>query len=201
MQKNKKAVITGDVINSRAGNMQDWNQPLKMVLQQYGQNPGDWEMYRGDSFQLAMPPEQALFAAIHIKAAIKQIKNYDVRMAIGVGEEREVSKTITESNGTAYVYSGTSFDQLKNKTLAFKSGHKELTIVLNLMINLAMLVANQWSNTVAGVIKKSMEHPELTQKQLAQLLGKSQSSISEALKRGGFDEIMKLNDFYQSQIF
>ena len=68
------------------------------------------------------------------------------------------------------------------------------------MLSLALLTANAWSSTVAEVITATIEHPEKTQKDLALLLSKSQSSISEALKRGGYDEIMNLNNYYQHLI-
>ena len=45
-----------------------------------------------------------------------------------------------------------------------------------------------------------IENPEKNQNDIALLLGKSQSTISEALKRGGYEEIMQLNAFYKEQI-
>ena len=68
------------------------------------------------------------------------------------------------------------------------------------MISLALLVADNWSRTVARVILTSIEHEGLQQTELSKLLNKSQSSVSEALKRGGFDEIMNVNTYYQSQL-
>jgi predicted XRE-type DNA-binding protein len=194
------AVITGDVINSRVGNVENWMNALKETLSQYGKEPKDWEIYRGDSFQLALPPQTALLAAHHIKSTIKQSKTHDVRIAIGVGEEEYTSSKITESNGTAYVYSGECFEGLKKQTIAVKSDNETLNQTLNLMLSLSLLTTNNWSSTVSNVIKTAIEHPEKNQQEIAELLHKSQSSISEALKRGGFDEIMKLNDFYIKNI-
>ena len=68
------------------------------------------------------------------------------------------------------------------------------------MLSLSLLTANNWSSTVAKVIKTSLENPEKNQKKIAQLLLKSQSGVSEALKRGGFEEIMLMNNFYKLQI-
>lgn len=36
--------------------------------------------------------------------------------------------------------------------------------------------------------------------ELAQLLKKSQSSISEALTRGGYEEVLRMEQYFQQQI-
>lgn len=194
------AVLTGDIINSRQGQTSLWLNQLKSTLNLYGQTPKDWEIFRGDSFQLKTNPENALRIALHIKAVIKQVKPYDVRIAIGLGEQSYNSKTISESNGTAFVNSGEGFESLKKQTLTVVSENKKWDNAINIMINLALLTANNWSNTVAKVISTVIENPEKNQNDIALLLGKSQSTISEALKRGGYEEIMQLNAFYKEQI-
>jgi hypothetical protein len=193
------AVLTGDIINSREGRVTDWLPKLKAVLNRYGHSPQEWEIFRGDSFQLLTPPREALSAAIQIKAAIKQTPTHDVRIAIGLGEETHKAQKITESNGPAYVRSGDRYDSMKKQTLAIKSNQSQWDQSLNLMLSLALLTANNWSPTVAEVITTAIENPDKTQKELARLLSKSQSSVSEALKRGGYEEIMNLNRYYQTQ--
>ena len=141
-----------------------------------------------------------MLAALHIKAIIKQTKLHDVRMAIGIGEEKYSASKITEANGPAYVNSGDCFEGLKKQTLAIQSNNKTFDNALNTMLNLSLLVANNWSSTVSEVIKTVIENPEENQKNLAKRLNKSQSSISEALKRGGFEEIMNMNTFYKNNI-
>jgi hypothetical protein len=39
------AVRTGDVINSREGNAPNWLNWLKEVLNQYGADPSEWEIF------------------------------------------------------------------------------------------------------------------------------------------------------------
>ena len=97
------AVLTGDIINSRASEAPKWLQKLKGVLTTYGDTPTQWELFRGDSFQLVTMPQDALKAALHIKAVMKQNKKLDVRIAIGLGAETHRAQRITESNGPAYV--------------------------------------------------------------------------------------------------
>lgn len=194
------AILTGDIINSREGETKEWLKQLKKALNQYGKAPKQWEIFRGDSFQLSLSPENALLAASHIKASLKQIKGQDVRMAIGLGKEGHKAKKITESNGSAYVLSGECFDSLKKQTIALRSTNPDWDEPINIMLSLALLTANNWSSTVAHIIRVMLENPEKSQKEIAKLLKKSQSNLSEALKRGGFEEIMHLNRYFQEQI-
>jgi len=194
------AVLTGDIINSQEHEVSDWLTTLKEILNFYGKAPNQWEVFRGDSFQLSLKPEIALLAALHIKATIKQIKNLDVRIAIGLGEENYSSQNITESNGTAYINSGKCFEKLQKQTLAIATGNTRFDELINLMLNLGALTTNNWTPTVAEAIKTAIEHPEKNQKELAKLLNKSQSNVSELLKRGGVDEILKLNSYYKQYI-
>lgn len=194
------AVITGDIINSRKGEIESWIIPLKDTLNQYGMEPKNWEIYRGDSFQLSLGTEKAMLAALHIKSTIKRTREYDVRMAIGIGEEKYNSSKITESNGIAFINSGKCFEELKKHSLGIRTVNRKLDETLNIMIRLSLLTMDNWSKVVSEVIKAAIENPEKNQKDLAKLLNKSQSNISEAFKRGGYEEIMGMNEFYVKNI-
>ncbi len=194
-----KAVITGDIVNSRAEPAAHWLPVLKEILEQYGQEPQEWEITRGDSFQLILDPEDALYAAFQIKAGIKQLSGLDVRMAIGIGEQEYKARKISESNGSAFIRSGECFENLKKQHLGIRTGDQEKDETLNLLFSLALLTMNNWSVTVAKTITVFLKFPEKSQTELAQQLNKSQSSLSEALKRGGFDEIMQLENFYRKK--
>ncbi|WP_460766036.1 hypothetical protein [Niabella terrae] len=194
------AIITGDIVNSRKETSIKWQSSLKGILNKYGRTPKDWELYRGDRFQLKVDPPLAFLTAIHIKTGIRQISGLDVRMAIGIGTIDTLSKKITESTGDAFTRSGESFDVIKKQMLLIATGNEALDETLNLMTSLALLTANNWSPTEALAILTSIENPEKTQSEIAAVLQKSQSSVSEALKRSGFDEISKLNEYYQKKI-
>ncbi|WP_127018513.1 transcriptional regulator [Flagellimonas beolgyonensis] len=194
------AVLTGDIINSKDHKANKWLPILKQALSRYGEVPSDWEIYRGDSFQLRTTPEQALEAAIYLKASIKQVRHLDVRIAIGLGEQDYQAEKITESNGTAFVRSGTCFENLKKQTLALQSDNEAFDTPLNLMLQLACLTMDNWLPAASQIVKVSLEHPEANQKELAALLDKSQSTISEALLRAGFDEVQKMMHFYTTQL-
>jgi hypothetical protein len=193
------AVITGDIINSTEKASVNWLKELKSVLSQYGNSPEKWEIYRGDSFQLKLPLEKAIIAAFHIKATIKQIKNKDVRMGIGVGKEDNISEKISESNGAAYRNSGLCFESLKKSNIAIKSNEANWDEPLNIMLELVLLLADKWTISQAELIKTSIENPDKNQNQLAELLEKTQSTISISLDRSGYDSLQRVLEYYKKQ--
>jgi hypothetical protein len=194
------AVLTGDVINSRKEKPEVWLSNLKKALNKYGKEPKNWEIYRGDSFQLEVTTVDALEAAIYIKAQMKQKKNIDVRIAIGLGEKDYDAEKLTESNGSAFVHSGECFQNLKKQNLALKSGIATFDKTLNLMLKLATLTMDNWLPATSRVVKTAMDNPNTNQNELASILDKSQSNISEALIRAGFDEVKKMMQFYRTQL-
>ncbi|WP_222981494.1 transcriptional regulator [Flagellimonas meishanensis] len=194
------AIITGDIKNSTAHNASKWLPLLKGALSHYGREPFQWEVYRGDSFQLETTPEKALEAGIYIKACIKQLRNIDVRMAIGLGQKTYAAKKITESNGEAFVNSGKCFEGLKKQNLAIKSPNKKFDDHINLLLELALLTMDHWTPAIAKTVVNTIENPSMNQRELASILNKSQGNISEELSKAGFDEIKKMMQFYQTQL-
>lgn len=142
----------------------------------------------------------AFSAAVHLKAGMKQIRNLDVRIAIGIGEQDHQSKSLSQSNGSAFVRSGECFENLKKQNLGISSMDPDFDENFNLLFALALLSMDAWSPTVAATVKASVENPQKSQTELAKLLKKSQSSLSEALKRGAFEEVLRLDEYYRKQI-
>ncbi|AWG22505.1 transcriptional regulator [Flavobacterium faecale] len=194
------AVITGDIIESQQTATTVWMPILKEVLSQFGSNPKDWEIFRGDSFQIICPPEQALLCAMIIKSYLKS-HEIQVRMAIGIGTIDYRTDKVTDSNGSAFVHSGTRFDNLKKQTLALQTPWEELNSPLSIMLDLAAITLDKWTAKTAEVICFKLQNPSLSQKEIAENLDKKrQGNVSEALKRGGFDELQQLLDYYHKQV-
>ncbi|UKM63724.1 SatD family protein [Flavobacteriaceae bacterium GSB9] len=194
------SIITGDIINSQKTSPDKWLETLKAILRHYGDAPSAWEIYRGDSFQLEVSPAEALEACLLIKSGIKQFNHVDVRLAIGIGEKTYHSKNITEANGSAFVNSGKCFENLKKTTLAIKSPFADFDSAINLMLELALLTLDNWTNNSAMLVKTVLENPELNQSQIAEMLQRTQGNISQGLKRAGYDEISKLLLYFKTQI-
>jgi small nuclear ribonucleoprotein (snRNP)-like protein len=194
------SIITADIANSRNRTPEIWLPMLKEVLNSYGTEPSTWEIYRGDSFQLEVKPKEALIAALLIRSTIKLIKGLDIRIAIGIGSKSYESNKITESNGSAFVNSGLCFEQLKKNNMAIKSPVEEFDIQMNLLLDLAQLTMNGWTSKSSEVIKTAIQNPTFTQKELANKLNKAQSTINASLKQSGYEELMKVVDYYKIKL-
>lgn len=192
------AIITGDIVNSENYEVSEWLGILKKYLSNFGESPTDWDVYRGDEFQLKIPREDVLEAAIHIKALLKTIKGLDVRMGIGLGTETFRGVGVSESNGPAYQRSGRTFESLKedklNLTIATGSGFYDDT--LNLMLKLALDFMDDWSPVSAEIVVMAFEYPKASQADLAKRLGIQQSAVSQRQKRARLDLVFELLDYY-----
>lgn len=197
------SILTGDVIHSQRISPQYWLDKLKSELNLLGKNPVVWEIYRGDSFQAEVAdPSLALLTAIKIKAAIKSTKQIDVRIAIGVGEKTYQSRSITESNGSAFVNSGELFEHLVKvkQNLAIATPSEELNRELNLLFRLALIAMDNWTVNSAEAIYLALGNPGLSQKEMGEMLGIKQNAVSNRLKRAYYDEIIELLKRYQDKI-
>ncbi|MCT4698950.1 SatD family protein [Tenacibaculum haliotis] len=195
------SILTGDIVKSRKANNSIWLKKLKDTLNKFGKQPTDWEIFRGDSFQLEVPIEKAFYVAFLLKSHLKQIDNIDVRIGIGIGAKEPKSFNITEANGEAYINSGEIFDSLvKKQLIAIKTPWIALDEELNLALELALLTMNNWTKNSAEVFQLSIENPLLTQSEIGKKIGITQSNISERQKRAGYDAIIKLEKRYRELI-
>ncbi len=196
------AIITGDIVNSEQYPTSIWMPLLKKVLQKNGKQPEFWDIYRGDEFQLKSTPDKALQLAIEIKAVIKSIKNLDVRLAIGLGDESYAGGRITEANGSAYKRSGRMFETLKEekRTLALACGNQHYDQTLNLMIKLALNFMDDWSTVSAHTVSYTLQHPEISQEKMAVQFKVQQSAISQRQTRARTHLVLELIEYYQQTI-
>lgn len=197
------SVITGDIVQSRLVQNSAWLGKLKKVLSLEGKSPATWQVYRGDSFQVEVKdPRQALLTAIRIKAAVKTVKNLDVRMAIGVGDKKFSSNRVAESDGEAFVRSGESLETLKKskQTLVIRSPWPEFDRDMNVCFRLACIPMDDWTPTSAELIQILTTGKHVTQKALARRLGVTQPSISERQNRSHYDEVMALEQLYREKM-
>lgn len=195
-------VITGDIINSQLCDPESWIPELKLLFEKLGKTPKDWEIYRGDEFQVKTEPENAYWVALCIKSLIKRIDRLDVRLAIGIGDEKYAAEKITESNGTAYVNSGRLLNEIKihHRNLAVRTQDVELDTTLNLLFDWAILDFDAWTPVVAEVLYDIMIHRGVTQEELAKKLNITQSSVSQRIKRTNIDLILETDQYFRNKI-
>ncbi len=197
-------MITGDIIKSQKTEPVVWLKKLKQALNNWGETPKQWEIFRGDSFQIEIKnPVLALVAAIEIKASMKSVKGVDVRMAIGIGDKNHEAKKITEANGSAFVYSGELLEELKKLklNLAIRSSYSDFDQEINLYLKLALTIMDNWSVNSAETILAAFQNEDSSQANLGKMLGGlKQNAVSTRLKRARYDEIIELTNMYQTKI-
>ena len=198
-----KAVITGDIVNSRQSSPKETLEDLKSVLNTYGESPRDWEIYRGDSFQLIIPEaKESLNVAINIKAVLKKKQERDGRMGIGIGGVSYWAQAVTESNGDAFVRSGNCFEKLQSKkiNLAVESPWPEFDEEMNLYFQLALMAMDNWTPASAEFMVAQLINEDQSQEELAQKLGIGQSSVSDRKKRAHYDELLQLRKRFKKRV-
>lgn len=197
------SVITGDLIKSRQNDTKIWTKKLKECLSYLVKDPKYWEIYRGDSFQIELKNiEESYLACLYIKASIKSIKGLDVRLAIGIGTKDYNGKTVSESNGEVFQFSGETLETLKklNQNLRIKTKDADLDEALNLYFKLALIAMDHWTVNSAEVVKLTLEHPKALQQELANTIGINQDAVSKRQKRAYLDEILALDIMYRKKI-
>jgi hypothetical protein len=195
-------IITGDIVNSRKLSSKIWIDGLKKLLNTIGKNPIEWEIYRGDEFQLEVKtPEDALIVALQIKSYFKSIK-LDVRMSIGFGDITYKAKKISESNGSAFTRSGEVFETLKKQkiNLAVNSGYEAFDAEINLILRLSLTFMDNWLAQSAEFVLTAIDNPTLSQEEIGAKLGINQAAVSRRRKRAQFDLMMEMEHYFRNKI-
>ena len=195
-------IITGDIVNSRKLSSEIWMDGLKQLLNIFGENPIEWEIYRGDEFQLEIKnPEDALIIALQIKSYFKTLK-LDARMSIGFGDKTYKANKISESNGTAFSRSGEVFETLKKQkiNLAINSSDEAFNAEINLMLRLSLTFMDNWLVQSAELVLISIENPSLSQEEIGVKLGINQAAVSKRQKRAQFDLVMEMEHYFRNKI-
>ncbi|WP_394750654.1 SatD family protein [Spongiimicrobium salis] len=196
------AVLTGDIINSENHDASAWMDMLKQYLHTFGKASVDWEIYRGDEFQLRLATKDALRAAIGLKALLRTIRGLDARMAIGIGTETFIGDRVSDSNGTAYRFSGRTFNTLEQnkRNLAIALDDKKLEITLNLILKMASVFMDDWSQVSAEIVTMVLQNPDASQKELAEKLKIQQSAVSQRVKRARLELVFELLEYYENKL-
>lgn len=197
-----KCIITGDIKGSRKAKTVNWLEGLKKIFLQVGNTPLNWEIYRGDEFQVEVRNcEDALLFAFEIKAYLKSIK-LDARMSIGFGDKTFNAKNITESNGSAFVNSGLGFDNLKkNKTtLSVRSLNPIFDKEMNLILKLGLSFMDNWLAQPAQLVLVTIQNPTLSQEEIGLKLGVNQAAVSRRRKRANFDLLLEINNAFVEKL-
>lgn len=192
------AVITGDIIGSaESGNPEQWLRPLRSTLSDYGREPESWQIYRGDSFQVAVPVAEALRLAFRL-SAVARAAGHDVRLSLGLGDISFKGAAVTESQGTAFTHSGRAFEDLEGSKRKFtlRSGREDFDREWELILYLLETLCDGWTRVSAQTMALHLARPDALQSDLAAELGVSQPSVSSRLRVAHATAIHRAFDHY-----
>ena len=195
-------IITGDIIGSRKAKSTNWIEGLKELFSEFGITPKDWEIYRGDEFQLEISePSKVLLVAFQIKAYLKSIK-LDARMSMGIGDKTYISEKISESNGSAFVFSGEGFNRLKKEkiNLLVTSENAIFNLEVNLILRLVLSFMDTCTSQSAEYILIAIKNPKLSQEEIGVKLGINQAAVSRRQKRSNYELMMQVDRYFRKKI-
>ncbi len=190
-------VITGDVVKSQSSTVA-WLDVLKKALSEIATEGKDWEVFRGDSFQLIAPIQDTIYTVVILKAALKS-HNLDVRLGIGLGEVSQWAPRISESQGSAFVHSGEAFDGLGRQLMAVRSVLPNHFLIESGFAFMSFVIET-WSEAMARTMHQKMLRPHRTQSIVAEELGVAQSYISAVQKRAGLKELLQFEEAFQKSL-
>ncbi len=208
------AIITGDIVNSREIEDKDlFLSYLKLIFSQIESKISfkkPFEIYRGDSFQAMVEnPKDAVLVAILLRTGLRSLnvnqkqkelpleQLKDARISIGIGKMNFIDKSITSSDGEAFVLSGEGLDSMKksDERLKIVVKNDELLDIFNVTTTLATTIINKWSNYAAETMYRHLLYNE-TQKEMAKALNISQPAVHKRKAAANADAI----DLYVSFI-
>ncbi|AHG22023.1 hypothetical protein Z042_22180 [Chania multitudinisentens RB-25] len=184
------SVITGDLVNSQQVDTANYIAYLNGLLAELQQAKylQQYDIFRGDSFQVVSKPEKGLFLAVYLRIALRAVDavHWDARLAIGLGT-RQAKNT---GYGSAFLNSGNALDDMaKNCYLSLKTDNQKTNRIVSDLLPMLDHVIGRLSQTEAKIVQTRMFTS--TNKEAAAALQKASSTVSAALKRAAFEEIMQ----------
>lgn len=153
------------------------------------------EIFRGDSFQIRVwDPVDSLKVALAIRAHIRSFKfaeynrQWDARVAIGIGTMEYDTGTIAMSDGEAYRASGRGLDAIGKCRLTIETPWKEVNKELRVSTAFADDIVSGWTQSQSRVIFQSLT-TSLNHAEIGNILGITRQMVGKALRAGKEDLI------------
>jgi len=208
------AVLTGDLVRSRDikdAYGEECIRRLKETLAKIGEDYiAPFSIFRGDSFQgVSQTPEEALEDAVLLR--LKLIAGFDrdnsalkmdARIAVGIGTVRHLPEdgSAGEGDGEAFRLSGLELDAMKKtgRGIIVKTPWESVNTTLSIFCDVLDMMIDGYTKRQAEAVMLALEG--LTQKEIGDRVGTSQSAVSYRLKGTGYDIILKIIEWYRAQV-
>lgn len=187
-------VITGDVIESEKISSEKRNRLFAELKSLSEQSESKYDFFiRGDSFQI-LSEKNALEETLVLQTLIHHKLDIKARISIGIGEADYLKEKLSDSDGEAFRLSGRGLDKIKedNKlfgvftTDALKDA--EWSIYCDVLDYFFRKQTRNQSEAIYWLLNG------LNQTEIAQRIGKSQSSVNARIKTTAWDIIKRIND-------
>jgi len=188
------AVFTGDIVRSTDLGAQTLSDVMS-ILEETAQAIGNWPdstsafvRFRGDGWQMALPPVYAMRAALVLRAAVRSTgKGHDTRIGIGIGAGSIADGDLARADGPAFVASGHALDALAR---APRMAAPDAPQFLRTALPLADRIAQGWTPKQAQVVQAMLSPAAATAAALADALGRSRQMIQKQGDAAGLDALL-----------
>lgn len=194
-------IITGDIVDSTKMVAEERNSMLRMLqslpvlllpLAKF-----DLEIFRGDSFQIRVGRSvDSLKVALAIRSHIRSFKfaehnrQWDARLAIGIGTLEYENGSLATSDGEAYRASGRGLDSIGKNRLTIETPWEEVNKELRVSTAFADDIITGWTQSQSRVMFQSLT-TGLSHAEIGDILGISRQMVDKAL-RAGKEDLMNL---------
>ena len=195
------AIITGDIMDSTKmvaeertsmlcmlQSLPDLLMPLIKI---------DLEVFRGDSFQIRVwNPSYSLKAALAIRAHIRSFKfaeynrQWDARLAIGLGTVEYENDTLATSDGEAYRVSGRGLDAIGKGRLVIETPWEDVNKELRVLTAFADDIVSGWTQSQSRTMFQSLT-TDISHTEIGNVLGITRQMVDKAL-RAGKEELINM---------
>ena len=196
------AVFTGDIVRSsdlEAGGLAQIFAALQDAAQQIASWPDStapFARFRGDGWQMALPPRYALRAALILRAAVRATgKGRDTRMGIGIGAGQLSGTDLAGADGPAFIQSGHALDTMKRQLLL---AAPEAGAALRTALPLADRIAQGWTPKQAQIATHLLAPRAPTQEALATQLGTQRQLIQKQADAAGIAALIESCTAYET---
>lgn len=195
------AIITGDIVDSTNMVGEERNSMLRMLqslpdlLSPFTKI--NLEIFRGDSFQIRVwESVDSLKVALAIRSHIRSFKftelnrQWDARLAIGIGTVEYENGSLATSDGEAYRASGRGLDSIGKNRLTIETPWEEVNKELRVSTAFADDIITGWTQSQSRIMFQSLT-TDLSHTEIGDILRISRQMVDKALKAGK-KELMNL---------
>lgn len=198
--ENSAGVITADIVSSQSLSYNDYEQllvELKYYLLSLKKEFGaEFHIFRGDSFQVALPKAHTLFKhAIAVRLFFLQ-QGLDVKVSLAHGPIKLSQGGLATATGEALVKAGHGLDNIKQQRLVYNNACDE-SFLLNIQFIDLLLSKLSHKQSQALLLYLQQDKPEHAQ--LASQLNTSRANVTKLLNLANYvliDKFIKLSESY-----